>query len=270
MNKEKIHWAMCQQKSDELLAEGLFTLLRQPNTGEIIDTKHGNYLISLNKDHLYIGESKNLSIRISHHLKKQQFENCTIRHIETNIGRKEIEEFGIVNIPTRLNKFQLNKRNLAPPAHKCTLWLNSQSQSNDLLNEGENIVLEQPRTPWPDAIPPTHAGVYLVFSANHGASDEKLIYIGETSNIAERFKTHSSYTRMSALRRHIGTEELGFTLKTRNGKKLYLPDDEDTTVTKFLLSCKIAFLPVNFGRFELEEYLIKKLKPALNRKSSVL
>jgi hypothetical protein len=45
--------------------------------------------------------------------------------------------------------------------------------------------------------------------------------------------THSGGTYFSALRRHIATEILSFELKEINGKKKYLTDDEEKTVTAF-------------------------------------
>lgn len=43
---------------------------------------------------------------------------------------------------------------------------------------------------------------------------------------------------------------------------------EDKKVTEFLRTCKSTVFPVAFGRYELEEYLIKKHRPLLNRKDN--
>ena len=58
-------------------------------------------------------------------------------------------------------------------------------------------------------------------------------------------------------------------LKALNkGKKRYFTETEDKKVTEFLKTCKSIVFPVAFGRYELEEYLIKKHKPLLNRKDN--
>lgn len=93
-----------------------------------------------------------------------------------------------------------------------------------------------------------------------------MIYIGESSNINERHLTHSNRTYFSALRRHIATEILQFELKEKSGKKKFLNEIEEKAVTLYLKDCNAIFYNLNFGRCELEEYLIKKYKPLLNRK----
>jgi hypothetical protein len=57
-------------------------------------------------------------------------------------------------------------------------------------------------------------------------------------------------------------------LQERNGKKKYFIDNHDKEVTKFLRGTLAAFYPVSFGRYELEEFLIKKYRPLLNRKDN--
>ena len=107
------------------------------------------------------------------------------------------------------------------------------------------------------------AGLYLVKDKSG-----KLIYIGESSDIGERIKTHSGRTYFSALRRHIGTDILGFELQEVKGKKRYFSGTEDRKVTEFLKMCNVTLFPVSFGRYELEEHLIKNHRPLLNRKDN--
>ncbi|MDR2204968.1 MAG: GIY-YIG nuclease family protein [Flavobacteriaceae bacterium] len=241
----------------------------------------GNYLISLDEIPYYIGEAKELKNRL-----KQQFKLNTstfyknykkllpikllpidkfkIQFMLTNIGRKEVEEFGIVNLPTKLNRFQLGKRNKYNIADQDGLWNEVQKNAENLLKEGENEILMSDFRPWFDTKVVGLAGLYLV-------KDKlgKLIYIGESSDIADRIKTHSGQTYFSALRRHIGTDILGFHLQEKSGKKRYFNEKEDQAVTDFLKTCKSTIFPVSFGRYELEEYLIKKYKPLLNRKDNI-
>lgn len=107
------------------------------------------------------------------------------------------------------------------------------------------------------------AGLYIVKDKS-----DKIIYIGESSNIGERIKTHSGRTYFSALRRHIGTDILGFELQEIKEKKRYFSEIEDRKVTEFLKTCKVTLFPVTLGRYEFEEYLIKKYRPLLNRKDN--
>ncbi|MBP6304256.1 MAG: GIY-YIG nuclease family protein, partial [Bacteroidia bacterium] len=242
------------------------------------------YLISHNKTNYYVGEGKELSKRL-----KQQFKPTTstfyknllklqktnkaignisidafkVQVIVTDIGRKEIEEFGISNLPTLLNRFQLDKRKLHNVAHQDGLWDNVQKAKTDILLQAEQEILQGKFSSWFDCNAESVAGLYIVRDKH-----DKLIYIGESSDICERHKTHSSRTYFSALRRHIGTELLNFELQERNGKKKYFEVSEDKKITEFLKSCKATFYPTHFGRYELEEFLIKKHSPLLNRKDN--
>jgi len=185
--------------------------------------------------------------------------------MNTNIGRKEIEEFGIVNLPTILNKFQIGKRKVYNGNPNQKLWENVNNNYNNLLLEGETAFLKQKYIDWYDANPPDNAGIYSVQHIKDG-----LIYIGESSNVEERYDTHSGTTYFSAFRRHIGTDILNFFLKNKNGQrqKRYFTDSEDCMVDKYLKKCKISYMKINFGRFELEEHMIRKYHPLLNRKEN--
>ena len=133
----------------------------------------------------------------------------------------------------------------------------------DLLKQGEAQLFQTTFKKWFDLATISNAGLYLVKDKS-----DKLIYVGESSNVGERITTHSGRTYFSALRRHIGTEILGYELKEINKKKRYFSDIEDKNVTEFLRNCKATIFPVNFGRYELEEHLIKKHRPLLNRKDN--
>jgi len=281
---EKINWDFCQTNSDEILSEGLNILKMAPaqKWQEVVSHKPGNYLIWLNKDYLYIGEADNLNKRISQQFKEKSstfyksylktlrkdeksipISQFSVKFIETAIGRKELEEFGIVNIPTKLNKFEVGKRTKVISKFKPELWDKVQNASKEILIDGENIFNKSVPINWSEANLPNLPGIYSVFESK-GA----LIYIGESSDINERWRTHSTRTYFSALRRHVGTEILGYKLKEKNKKKRYFNEKEDVSVTKYLNECKIKAMVVNFGRFEMEKYLIKKYSPSLNRKDS--
>ncbi len=282
----KINWTFTQNNSDTILSDGLFKLKTRPYQlfSDIEYNGFGNYLISHNKTNYYVGEGKELSKRLKQQFKqttstfyknlvKLQKTNKTIGNIDinafrvqaiaTDIGRKEIEEFGISNLPTILNRFQLDKRKLHNVADQNSLWDKVQKTKADILVQAEQDILKGRFRFWFDCNVKKVAGLYIVRNKL-----DKLIYIGESSDICDRFNTHSNTTYFSALRRHIGTEILNFELHERNGKKKYFEVFEDKNVTEFLKSCKATFYPTPFGRYELEEFLIKKHKPLLNRKDN--
>lgn len=130
------------------------------------------------------------------------------------------------------------------------------------MKQGEEIVFKQKFSSWFDTNAKSTAGLYIV------KDNTQIIYIGESSDISERHSTHSSTTYFSALRRHIATEILDFELKEKNRKKKYLTDNEDKKVKDYLRGTVATFHPVSFGRYELEEHLIKKHRPLLNRKDN--
>jgi len=282
----KLTWENIQKQSDEILSDGLFLLKSRPVIAfsAVTEKGFGNYLISLDKKPFYIGEAKELSKRIKQQskpttstfyknyqkavktnqlLRPIDIDKFNIQTISTNIGRKEVEEFGIVNLPTRLNSFQLDKRKKFEIKNQNGLWEQIQSDYLDLLKQGEIKLFKTTFKPWFELTTISNAGLYLVKDKS-----DKLIYIGESSDLGERITTHSGRTYFSALRRHIGTEILGYELKEIKNKKRYFSDLEDKKVTDFLRSCHATVFPVNFGRYELEEYLIKKHRPLLNRKDN--
>lgn len=285
---KSISWKNCQKEADLILASGikLLTSNSKKSFDNNFENEYGNYLITDNsKNWNYIGEAKSLSNRLKQHSKEtsstffknyKRFENdyinypkglkildFKIRTVKTNIGRKEIEEFGIVNIPAVLNKFQKGKKLIYSGKIDLELWKVVQDNFLTIIKQGETELMKSNHFNWFDTFVPSTAGLYWVENKT-----KELIYIGESSNIFDRYDTHSGTTYFSALRRHIGENILGFKLQTRNGKKRYFSDGEDFKVTDFLKKCTIRTLTINFGRYELEEYLIRKHKPLLNRKEN--
>jgi predicted GIY-YIG superfamily endonuclease len=287
-NMIEISWEYCQHNSDLILASGIELLINKPKTSfkSTHPSEYGNYLITDMADEWrYIGEAKKISERVKQHAKERsstffknylklqynfprlskglQIDDFGIRSILTSIGRKEMEEFGIVNIPANLNKFQKGKRAKYSGNTDQGIWDEIQSCSQELLEQGEKELLASKPFAWPMATVDATAGLYWVEHASKG-----LIYIGESSNIFERYVTHSGTTYFSALRRHVGENILGFQLHVKNGKKKYFTDKEDVNVSNFLAQCTFRPFAINFGRYELEEYLIRKHRPLLNRKEN--
>jgi predicted GIY-YIG superfamily endonuclease len=281
---KQITWDFVQNNSDQVLTCGLLHLKNQPVCSSNCQKGIGNYLISLDGVPFYIGESNRLDQRIKEQFKdkKSTFyknyckwilanplsQKATIdlfrfQFMLTSIGRKEIEEFGIVNLPTKVNNFQKGKRLKCSFPDEDGLWQSIQDQTNKLLTEAEPYALTASTTPWTAVMPEPIAGLYLLRD-----SEKKLIYVGESSNLAARIMKHKEQTYISALRRNIGRSVFDFELHVRNGMKRYFTTDQEERVTEFLDSCSLAILPVSVGRFELEEFIIKKHRPPLIRKGN--
>ena len=283
---DKLSWDWCQDNSDSILLSGLSILTSSyPCTFDHhFPFDFGNYLISdINENWIYIGESNNLFKRLSQqanpkistffkNYEKVKIDHPTlpqdldlndfqVKHILCNLGRKELEEFGIVNNPCNLNKFQLGKREHLEGNAISNIWDNIQRHASIILEEGFQAISQIDFVPWNKASPKEKAGIYWIEHPEDG-----LIYIGESSNIAERYKAHSKTTYFSAFRRNAAENKLGFTLKKKKNKKRYLSPGEELFLDEYISQCLIKTLPVTFGRFELEQYLITLKQPTLNRK----
>jgi len=103
---------------------------------------------------------------------------------------------------------------------------------------------------------PNKAGVYAIFNIND------LVYIGETANLKERMK-EVKRTYNHSFRRKLG-KHLFKDAKTVKGKfsleiETYLND-------YFLSNIFFSYKELNFGRLEVESYLIHNNKGLLNSK----
>lgn len=274
-------WKEIQTNANLYLASGVKNLKGSPKLSfpEVLESGQGNYLIS-SGSFVYVGEAKVLSKRLKQHssarsstfyknyLKleesrsKKQISDFHVQLLPNGIGRKEIEEFSIVNLPANLNRFQLGKRPTMALNAGVGLWRDIQVNSEELLLDGYKSVKRKKGGSWKDSKVLAVPGVYLVAHKTKG-----LVYVGESSNLLERWKTHSSSTYFSALRRSVATQLLGYKLKSKNGKKKYLTAKEDVAVSKYLSVCSFISVPVQFGRYELEELLIRRETPLLNIKT---
>lgn len=283
-----VSWEWCQENSDMLLSCGINQLLKsgKHRWSEVHTDGPGVYLFNDDKKHLYIGESLVIGNRVHQHceggtrstflknladhlgvakesdsiaeLLHEVKSKINIQALWVDISRKELEEFGIVNLSTILNRFHKGKRQKV--TFDCmdeSLWDTVQDSAIELIEQGANVFENLPQSKWLEANPSSKAGLYKVLR------EGELIYIGESTNIAERYKAHSNTTYFSALRRSVGTKLFNFEYI---GKKKFM-DSDDNKITNFLLDCHYASIPIGFGRRELEEYLIRDLQPTLNSKS---
>ncbi len=284
MDATKFTWHWCQDNAELVLDDGLMRLQQRPEQvwQDVTSRDAGVYLITHNDRPCYIGEAKHLRRRV-----RQQFAprstfyrsynegrdpalpaglellDFRVRHMSISVGRKDLEEHGIATLGLPLNKasgrmIQPRKRRLIDLPSMA--WEAVQSNASILLSEGDQRILTVSKQEWKHARVPSGPGTYLVYD-----DDERLIYIGESSHIPRRYRNHSKGTRSSALRRHIGTDLLGLTFS----RPMTFTRQDDEQVNRYIESCKLTSMLVLFGRRELEEHLIRKHAPLLNRKENM-
>lgn len=288
------NWNYSTTESNKILRGGFEKLLKSEpvDFSKTCANYNGNYLISFEGVHYYTGEAENISHRLKQHMHgKSTFyksylknradtdrvlrtEDFEIRLIVTNIGRKELEEFSIVNAQTLLNRFQLGKRSLFDEKGNELLWDSVQHQKEEFLLEAQKRFDAEAYQQWNQATVLPGAGIYQIAHKSDG-----VIYIGESSNILDRYKTHSTVTRFSAFRRSVATDVLSLLLKTKaelgqavtavTDKMMYLSEVDDEMVNKYIKECLIKTMNVPFGRYEMEKHLIKTTIPLLNKKDNM-
>lgn len=287
------NWEHCNTESNLLLKGGFEKLLNSEPIvfGSTVCNFSGNYIFSNKNTHYYTGEAEDIQYRLKQHLHiKSTFYNgylksvkdlanilgikdFEVRVIKTDIGRKELEEFSIVNASTILNRFQLSKRPLFPNKGDKSFWDLIQQRKMDLLLEAQECFEKKAYQHWDQAVVIAGPGIYQIMHKDNG-----VIYIGESSNILDRVATHSKVTRFSAFRRSVATDilslklklktELGQSVTAKKDKRMYLSNAEDSLVNKYISECLIKTMNVSFGRYELEKHLIKTNNPLLNKKDN--
>lgn len=118
----------------------------------------------------------------------------------------------------------------------------------DLTNEW---VKQTPRDP----------GIYVIFK------NKKIVYTGESGSIQGRMNDLRK-TVNHTLRRSIGgkyfSKAKGFKKAT---SKMKFPPHIEKKIDNYICGLDVLFLPIEFGRKEMEEYLINKYKPIFNTKA---
>jgi hypothetical protein len=269
----RIDWTYVQADAELILADGLEALKAAPQVkpAQMRDDFAYNYLVSLKGEARYVGEGQRGRLRqqfreaspafYKTYLKKPgphaALAEFDVQVMRTDLGRKELEEFGALRL--RPGK---GKRPEAVEREDTGLWEVVQAQHERLLGEGVAAVMAMKPRSWFDCEPSTGPGLYTVIH------QDRLIYVGECPDLAERHETHSDHTCFSALRRHIGVELMGYELQEIGGRRRSFTDDQDWKVTRFLSDCEAAFVAVGLGRYELEERLIATHSPVLNAKAA--
>jgi len=151
---DNFNWEFCNRNSDLILSCGIEILLNSQEITSLdqLSNIRGNYLVTHKKEKYYVGEAKELKKRIrqqfkektstfyknylkslkSFELEKLHISDFSLYTLQTNIGRKEIEEFAIVNLHTSLNKFNKGKRNIVNIKIANNIWEEIQSMHKDI------------------------------------------------------------------------------------------------------------------------------------------
>ncbi len=117
---------------------------------------------------------------------------------------------------------------------------------NELLNS--NRLKFKKSKYWRNDNIPNESGIYAIFNEK-----DELMYIGESGNINARMN-EINRTVNHSFRKQLGAEMFGG-IKSRKKFKSNVEQALDDYFDKYIY---ISFLPVNFGRLELETYLINK------------
>ena len=95
---------------------------------------------------------------------------------------------------------------------------------------------------------PSEAGIYAIFDTN-----DRLIYIGESGNLRKRM------SEISRTVNHTFRKQIGFVYFSGiKSSKKYDDIIESKLDLYFEENIFISFLPVNFGRLEIETYLVSR------------
>ncbi|WP_158974291.1 GIY-YIG nuclease family protein [Cellulophaga sp. L1A9] len=129
-----------------------------------------------------------------------------------------------------------------------------QSELKEMLEKAEDELFNSKRIKfkkckdWRKDNVPSEAGVYAIFE-----NDNDLIYIGESGNLKDRMN-EINRTVNHSFRKQFGHLRYNG-IKSR---KKFTDDIETLLDDYFSENLFVSLLPVNFGRLEIETYLISK------------
>lgn len=127
--------------------------------------------------------------------------------------------------------------------NKSLLDVLNKAQSN--LFAARKLKFEKSST-WRNKSIPNESGVYALFEGKN-----KLIYIGETGNLRDRMN-EINRTVNHSFRKQLGASRFGG-IKSR---KKFTDEVEKLLDTFFKEHLYVAFIEVNFGRLEIETFII--------------
>jgi GIY-YIG catalytic domain len=120
----------------------------------------------------------------------------------------------------------------------------------EALRQKQKLPMFEPLDSWTVGIP-ENPGVYAIWDIN----ERNLAYIGETSSLKSRMRDIGK-TKKHTFRRKVAK------------KPEMASNDEAGLSEKISKRYAVSFIEIQFGRAELEEFLILRWKPELNKKSA--
>lgn len=130
----------------------------------------------------------------------------------------------------------------------------SQNELNTVLIKAETKLFDSPRIKfkkcknWRNDNVPNESGIYAIFE-----NDDELIYIGESGNLKERMNEINRTVNHSFRKQFGHLRYNGIKSKKKFSNNVEIQLDE-----YFANNLYVSFLPINFGRLEIETYLISK------------
>ncbi|MDD5545754.1 MAG: GIY-YIG nuclease family protein [Candidatus Omnitrophica bacterium] len=100
---------------------------------------------------------------------------------------------------------------------------------------------------------PTKPGTYIFIK------ERKIIYAGEASELKRRMYRHKKRTEVSTLRKSIGF------VVFKQAKSGMFSKQIENRINNYIANLKIKYIEVQYGRKELEEYIINIEKPIHNK-----
>lgn len=138
------------------------------------------------------------------------------------------------------------------------LWLAVTKRADALAKYARRLLMSEAKRPHglASANAPSAGGVYVVFNGR------RLLYVGETADLKRRLR-NLKRTRTHTLRRSVGRRHF----RAEAGADGKFPAEIEAKLDKFLLEkCRYSFLPIRFGRKEVESFIIRRDKPTYNDK----
>ena len=135
----------------------------------------------------------------------------------------------------------------------------SQTELDDVLKKAENQLLNSNRIKfkkckdWRKENVPNEPGIYAIFE-----NDDELIYIGESGNLKDRMNEINRTVNYS-FRKQFGH----IRYKGIKSRKKFADEVEILIDDYFAQNLYVSFLPINFGRLEIETFLIDKYQVKL-------
>ena len=130
----------------------------------------------------------------------------------------------------------------------------NRTELNNIFSIAEKQLLESRRlkfkkcNTWRSENVPNEAGIYAVFE-----NESELLYVGESGNLNARM-SEINRTVNHSFRRQIGHLKFQGVKSTKKfSEKIEILLDE-----YFAKCLYVSFLPINFGRLEIETYLITR------------